>query len=90
MPRVLVPRVDFVSAPGTSPPGVHRPGGPSHVLTGRALFAFDRAAARFRLAQVHSGETVAGVRAATACRSPVHTMLERAVEILDEIEFAAP
>ncbi len=64
-PRVLVPRVDFVSAPGTSPPGVHRPGGPSHLLTGKALFDFDRAAARFRLAQVHPGETVAGVRAAT-------------------------
>lgn len=64
-PRVLVPRVDFVSAPGTSPPGVHRPGGPSHLLTGKALFAFDRAAARFRLTGVHPGETVESVRAET-------------------------
>lgn len=64
-PRVLVPRVDFVSAPGTSPPGVHRPGGPTHLLTGKALFAFDRAAARFRLTHVHPGETTEGVRTAT-------------------------
>ena len=27
-PRVLVDQVDFVSAPGASPPGVYRPGGP--------------------------------------------------------------
>jgi glutaconate CoA-transferase, subunit B len=64
-PRVLVPRVDFVSAPGTSPPGVYRPGGPTHLLTGKALFAFDRAAARFRLTHVHPGETTEGVCAAT-------------------------
>jgi glutaconate CoA-transferase, subunit B len=64
-PRVLVPRVDFVSAPGTSPPGVHRPGGPTHLLTGKALFSFDRAAARFRLTHVHPGETADTVRDAT-------------------------
>ena len=34
-PRVFVPKVDFVSAPGTSPPGVYRPGGPWKLLTGR-------------------------------------------------------
>ena len=27
-PRVLVPKVDFISSPGTSAPGVYRPGGP--------------------------------------------------------------
>lgn len=64
-PRVLVPRVDFVSAPGTSPPGVHRPGGPTHLLTSKALFAFDRSAARFRLTHVHPGETTDTVRVAT-------------------------
>jgi glutaconate CoA-transferase subunit B len=48
-PRTLVERVDFVSAPGVSPPGVFRPGGPHALVTGRAVFAFDRTAARFRL-----------------------------------------
>ena len=64
-PRVLVRRVDFVSAPGVSPPGVYRPGGPAALVTGRAAFAFDRGAARFALDSVHPGETVESVRAAT-------------------------
>ena len=64
-PRVLVPQVDFISAPGTSPDGVHRPGGPRALVTGRALFSFDKARARFRLEGVHPGETPAGIREAT-------------------------
>jgi glutaconate CoA-transferase, subunit B len=57
-PRTLVPRVDFVSAPGTSPAGVHRPGGPFALVTGRCVFAFDRGQGRFRLASVHPGHSV--------------------------------
>jgi glutaconate CoA-transferase subunit B len=57
-PRVLVPRVDFVSAPGTSPAGVYRPGGPWKLLTGRALFAFDCSRKRFTLESVHPGHAV--------------------------------
>jgi glutaconate CoA-transferase subunit B len=56
--RVFVPRVDFVSAAGSSPKGVHRPGGPYALLTPLALFDFDRARARFRLRSVHPGHTV--------------------------------
>lgn len=65
-PRTLVPKVDFVSAPGTSPPGVHRLGGPHALVTGKAVFDFDRGAAgRFRLVRVHPGETADSVREAT-------------------------
>ncbi len=64
-PRVLVERVDFVSAPGTSPPGVYRPGGPVALITGRAAFAFDKRAGRFTLESVHPGQTLGSVRAAT-------------------------
>ena len=60
--RTLVSRVDFISAPGVSPPGVYRPGGPVALVTGRCIFSFDRVAARFRLDSVHPGETVAGIR----------------------------
>jgi glutaconate CoA-transferase subunit B len=56
--RTLVPKVDFVSAPGTSPPGVFRPGGPIALVTNRCLFAFDRATARFRLESIHPGHTL--------------------------------
>jgi glutaconate CoA-transferase, subunit B len=61
-PRTLVPRVDFISAPGVSAPGVYRPGGPVALVTGRCVFGFDCHAARFRLDSVHPGETVATIR----------------------------
>ncbi len=63
--RVLVPRVSFVSAPGTSPPGVHRTGGPSALVTGRCIFSFDRARGRFALETIHPGQTALSVRAET-------------------------
>ena len=64
-PRTLVEKVDFISAPGTSPPGTYRPGGPKALLTGRALFEFDPAQGRFRLCQLHPGHTLAEIRAET-------------------------
>jgi glutaconate CoA-transferase subunit B len=64
-PRVLVPRVEFVSAPGTSPAGVYRPGGPYALVTGRCVFRFDRARARFLLRSVHPGHSVADIVANT-------------------------
>jgi glutaconate CoA-transferase subunit B len=64
-PRVLVPEVEFVSAPGTSPPQVYRPGGPHALVTGRCVFAFDRARGRFRLQSVHPGHGVEEVAANT-------------------------
>jgi glutaconate CoA-transferase, subunit B len=63
--RSLVKQVDFISAPGTSPEGVYRPGGPTHLLTNKALFRFDRAKGRFVLDSVHPGNTVEEIVAAT-------------------------
>ncbi len=60
--RVMVPKVDFISAPGTSEAGVHRPGGPQALLTGLGLFSFDRARGRFRLDSVHPGHSVEEIR----------------------------
>lgn len=60
--RTMVEAVDFVSAPGVSPPNVHRPGGASALVTDLCLFRFDRARARFALASVHPGRTVEEVR----------------------------
>jgi glutaconate CoA-transferase subunit B len=60
--RVLVPKVDFVSAPGVSEPGVHRPGGPHALLTGLGLFYFDRGRRRFRLESVHPGHSMEEIR----------------------------
>ena len=64
-PRVLVPRVDAVSAPGVSPPGHFRRGTAQALVTGRCVFSFDPAAARFRLASLHPGQSAADIRVAT-------------------------
>jgi glutaconate CoA-transferase subunit B len=56
--RTLVPKVDFVSAPGGSEDNVFRPGGPIALVTNRCLFGFDRARRRFRLSSVHPGHSV--------------------------------
>lgn len=60
--RVMVPKVDFISAPGVSEPNVHRPGGPHALVTGLCLFSFDKDKRRFRLESVHPGHTVEEVR----------------------------
>jgi glutaconate CoA-transferase, subunit B len=60
--RVMVPKVDFISAPGMSEPGVHRLGGPYAMLTELGLFSFDRGRGRFRLDSVHPGRSVEEIR----------------------------
>jgi len=64
-PRVLVPKVDFISAAGTSPPGVWRRGGPYALVTGKAVFHFDSKKGHFMLQSVHPGETLSDIQAAT-------------------------
>ena len=64
-PRVLVPRVDAVSAPGVSPPGQFRRGTAQALVTGRCVFRFDPARARFSLASRHPGQSASEIRAAT-------------------------
>ena len=59
--RTLVPKVDFISAPGTSPDNVYRPGGPVALVTGRCLFSFERRKRRFRLESIHPGHTLAEI-----------------------------
>jgi glutaconate CoA-transferase subunit B len=56
--RVMVEKVDFISAPGASPAGLYRPGGPHALLTNLALFDYARARRRFRLRSVHPGHTL--------------------------------
>jgi glutaconate CoA-transferase, subunit B len=56
--RTMVETVDFISAPGVSEAGVHRPGGPYALVTNLGLFHFDKARARFRLASIHPGHSL--------------------------------
>jgi glutaconate CoA-transferase subunit B len=64
-PRTLVPRVDFISAPGVSPPGHRRAGGPHALVTSLCVFHFDAGRRRFRLASTHPGVSPGEVKAAT-------------------------
>ncbi len=56
--RVLVPRVDFISAPGSGPAGGYRPGGPEALVTGKAVMTFDQEAGAFSLESLHPGVTL--------------------------------
>jgi glutaconate CoA-transferase subunit B len=63
-PRVLVPKVDFVSAAAVTPE-VRRRGGPYALLTNMAVFDFDRARGRFRLRSAHAPYSAADIREQT-------------------------
>ncbi len=75
--RVMVPRVDFVSAPGTSPSNVYRPGGPYALVTSRCVFRFDRDRGRFALASVHPGQTLEDIREQTGFDFDVPARIEQ-------------
>ncbi len=60
--RTLVPKVDFISAPGPGDDDVYRPGGPYALVTDLAVMRFDRTRRRFRLESVHPGHTPEEVR----------------------------
>ncbi|MFN0039670.1 MAG: CoA-transferase [Burkholderiales bacterium] len=60
--RVMVSKVEFVSAPGVSDGNIFRTGGPFALLTGLCLFHFDKARQRFRLESVHPGHSIEEVR----------------------------
>ena len=75
--RVLVPKVEFISAPGWSAPGVERRGGPQALLTGKALFAWQPEQRRFRLQSVHPGHTVAEIREQTGFDYDVSSGLQQ-------------
>jgi len=87
--RALVSKVDFISAPGTSPPSLYRPGGPYALVTGRCIFSFDKEACRFRLQSIHDGETVGSIRENTGfyfdCPSEVPRTPPPSAEALDLI-----
>lgn len=63
--RTFVGKVDFVTAAGVPPENATREGGPSVVVTPRALFAWDADGKRWILAAVQPGSTVTDIEANT-------------------------
>jgi glutaconate CoA-transferase subunit B len=68
--RVFVPRVDFVTAPGTAPPNVYRTGGLAAVVTDLCVLEFSPARGRLELASLHPGVRLDDVQAKTGF--PLH------------------
>ena len=85
--RVLVPRVEFISAPGWSPPDVVRRGGPVALVTGKALFRWQPEKRRFRLESVHPGHTAGEVREATGFEYDAAEVHESPVPSAAELEL---
>ena len=56
--RSLVNKVDFISAPGTTPKGVYRPGGPKFLMTNKALFSFNEMKKKFFLLKISHNTTL--------------------------------
>jgi glutaconate CoA-transferase subunit B len=68
--RVFVPRVDFITAPGTSPPEVYRPGGLAAVVTDLCVLELSKARRRLELASLHPGVSLDDVQGKTGF--PLH------------------
>jgi glutaconate CoA-transferase subunit B len=64
--RVLVPRVEFISAAGS----------PAALLTGKALFSWQKDRRRFRLESFHGSETIDAVRQNTGFEYDVAPQLK--------------
>jgi glutaconate CoA-transferase subunit B len=64
-PRVMVPRVDYISAAGTSGPRTQRSGGPAALITSRCVFRFDAERQGFELQSLHGGNTLQDIRRET-------------------------
>jgi len=60
--RTFVEKVDFVTAPGTTPASVHREGGPTMVVTPKAVMAWDGIGGGWVLQTVHPGSCVEEVQ----------------------------
>lgn len=68
--RVFVPRVDFVTAPGTPPENVYHRGGLTMVVTDLAVLRFHRERKRLELASAHPGVPLEAVEERTGF--PLH------------------
>jgi len=64
-PRTFVPKVDFISGAGRTPPTIKRPQEPFKIFTTAAVMVFDRATGCYSLESVHEGHTAEQVQSLT-------------------------
>lgn len=63
--RTFVEKVDFVTAAGVTPESVYREGGPTKVVTPKAVLSWDGKAGEWALDAVNPGSTVEDIKANT-------------------------
>lgn len=59
--RTFVEKVDFITAPGVTPQNVYREGGPTLLVTPKAMLAWDKEAEEWTLTAVHPGTSTEDV-----------------------------
>jgi glutaconate CoA-transferase, subunit B len=64
-PRAFVPRVDFITCPGSPPPGTKSRGGLDKIITPLAVFGFNRDCQRLELVAVTPGHSLEEVQTHT-------------------------
>jgi glutaconate CoA-transferase subunit B len=64
-PRAFVPHVDFITCPGSPPPGIRPRGGLDKIVTPLAVLHLDRDRRQLALESVTPGHTIAEVQAHT-------------------------
>jgi glutaconate CoA-transferase subunit B len=64
-PRAFLPRVDFITCPGSPPPGVNARGGLYKIVTPLAVLRMNRARQRLELESISPGSSVDAVQAHT-------------------------
>jgi glutaconate CoA-transferase, subunit B len=60
--RSFVEKVDFITAPGVSPANVHREGGPTLVVTPKAVLTWNRRTEEWMLEAFHPGSSLEEVK----------------------------
>lgn len=69
--RTFVEKVDFVTGAGVTPGSVYREGGPTLVVTPKAVLAWEKDVQEWILTGVHPGSSVEDVKANTGFNLPV-------------------
>lgn len=74
--RTLVEKVDFITAPGVTPQSVHREGGPTKVITPKAVLTWDREDKEWVLTGVNPGSSVEDIKENTGFRLKISPSLQ--------------
>jgi glutaconate CoA-transferase subunit B len=85
-PRAFVPRVDFITCPGSPPPGVRVRGGLYKVITPLVVLRMNYVQQRLELESISPGSSLATVQANTGFALPLaEPVLETPAPTADEL-----